>query len=93
MKNYQTSLSVFLYKNLKSWKETLKVVMLCKHILKKFIFVMYVALYCLKNKYIFKNKRKERKKREEKRRKEKRKEKKRNFVFVMYVALYCLFNK
>ena len=47
MKNYQTSLSVLLYKNLKSRKETLKVVMLLKYILKKFVFVMYVALYCL----------------------------------------------
>ena len=51
--------------------------MLCKYILKKFVFVMYVALYCLlKNKYIFKNKRKKERK-EKKENKKRRKERKR----------------
>ena len=53
--------------------------MLSKYILKKFVFIicMLHCIVCLKNKYIFKNKRKkERKERKEKKKGKKRKEKK-----------------
>ena len=66
--------------------------MLCKYILKKFVFVMHATLYCLFKKDIFKNKRKEEKKRKKikKRRKEKKNGKKRKEKKFWFCNICCI---